>query len=244
MLRLHVRLRDVLGIVLAAGCHVYDDGLLSARVTPPEDAARALDASAGVDAPRDADLVGERDRPSRDAGSAGSGGTPGDTMRGSNATDPLAADSGSEDSAAGDATTAIDDDDAGVPPNPAPCTEAGGSVWPDNGHCYFALRLPTTWFMSRDQCMSLGAHLAVLTSEREQAFVATLVTEAPRWLGLARFGAPAFSWVNGEAVSYENWERDAPSRRTEAGVALHHETHKWFDDSVNQAYGPLCEREP
>jgi hypothetical protein len=68
------------------------------------------------------------------------------------------------------------------------------------------------------------------------------VGSATRWLGLARFGAPAFSWIGGEAVSYENWEPGAPNVAGEAAAVLRNDTYLWFDAAVNAAHAPLCER--
>jgi hypothetical protein len=125
----------------------------------------------------------------------------------------------------------------------APCTDASGQVWQANGHCYFPLSVMNSWYVSRDRCRELGAHLVSITSKEEQAFVGALVGAAPRWIGLSRFGAPQFSWIDGESMTYENWEEGAPKLINEAGVALRNETSRWFDDVVTNLYGAVCERE-
>jgi hypothetical protein len=123
------------------------------------------------------------------------------------------------------------------------CTDAGGQVWRDNGHCYFPLSVMNSWFVSRDRCHELGAHLVSISSAAEQTFVSSLIGSAPRWTGLSRFGAPAFSWIDGESMTYENWEPGAPNQTTEAAVAMRNATFLWFDDKVSQAYSAICERQ-
>jgi hypothetical protein len=130
-----------------------------------------------------------------------------------------------------------------VTPPVAPCTDASGQVWQTNGHCYFPLSVMNSWYVSRDLCRELMAHLVSITSKEEQAFVSALVGSAPRWIGLSRFGAPQFSWVDGESMTYENWEAGAPKLVNEAAVALRNETFLWFDDDVKTQYGAVCERE-
>jgi hypothetical protein len=113
-----------------------------------------------------------------------------------------------------------------------------------NGHCYFPLSVMNSWYVSRDRCRELAGHLVSITSKEEQAFVSALVGSAPRWIGLSRFGAPQFSWIDGESMTYENWEEGAPKLVSEAAVALRNETFRWFDDDVKVLYGAVCEREP
>lgn len=131
----------------------------------------------------------------------------------------------------------------GTPVVAVPCTDAGGRTWEDNGHCYFPLSVMNSWFVNRDRCRELGAHLVSISSATEQAFVTGLVGTGPRWTGLSRFGAPAFSWIDGESVTYENWEAGAPNQKSEAAVAVRNGTYLWFDDKVSQAYAALCERQ-
>ena len=121
--------------------------------------------------------------------------------------------------------------------------DANGQVWKLNGHCYFALSVMNNWYVSRDRCRELGAHLVSITSAEEQAVVSALIGSAPRWIGLSRFGAPQFSWIDGASMTYENWEEGAPTRRSEAAVAIRNETHRWFDQRLETPAGAVCERE-
>jgi hypothetical protein len=126
---------------------------------------------------------------------------------------------------------------------PAACGDANAKLWSGNGHCYFPLTEMNTWFVNRDLCNKVGAHLATIGSASEQSFVNTLVGSASRWIGLARFGAPAFTWIDGEEMTFENWEAGAPNQTVEAAAVIRNDTWLWFDDSVKQARPALCERE-
>jgi Lectin C-type domain len=243
-----------------SACHAYDETLVqtaqhSQRRSPRSDAGEHADSgdassaevdasSAPIDEPTvDAGLQGDAavsdrdaapdDRGTEDTPRAGAGGTAGAAGSGGASSGPPAMPTDSQ-GAAGAAPTA---------PPAAVCTDASGQVWHMNGHCYFPLSVMNSWYVSRDRCRELSAHLVSITSKEEQTFVSALVGAAPRWIGLSRFGAPQFSWVDGESMTYENWEEGAPKLVNEAAVALRNETFRWFDDAVTTSYGAVCERE-
>lgn len=122
------------------------------------------------------------------------------------------------------------------------CGEPDSAIWSGNGHCYFPLSALASWNVSRDACSQRGAQLVTITSSDEQAFVAGLVATTPRWIGLSKFGAPAFTWIDGEALSYTNWDAGAPAVSGEVAAALRDGTQKWFDDAVTASHAALCER--
>jgi hypothetical protein len=82
-----------------------------------------------------------------------------------------------------------------------------------------------------------------ITSAAEQSFVAALVGGTTRWTGLSRFGAPSFSWVGGEAVTFTNWASGEPNQSGEAAAAIATGTLKWIDDPVTTTHGAICERD-
>jgi hypothetical protein len=96
--------------------------------------------------------------------------------------------------------------------------------------------------VSRDNCSGAGAKLATITSAAEQAFVGSLVGATSRWIGLSRFGAPAFSWISGEAVTYTNWEATEPNASGEAAALIRTGTLGWFDVLVTESHPAICER--
>ena len=247
MLGTRARLRHVMVVGLAISCRVYDESLIEGAATRSADEPDSgADGSIGkpplpperVPAVIDSGLA-------RDTSAGGSGGVSGGagaagaSGAGGSADDATAA-AGSGGHDGGDA---VADEDAGPPPEPAPCTEVGGKVWTNNGHCYFPIAVVNTWYMNRDRCNQLGARLVSIASEEEQRFVAAVVGAQPSWTGLSRFGAPYFTWLGSEPVTYENWEDGEPGSMTESAVALRGGTAEWFDDPVTTQYGAICERQ-
>jgi hypothetical protein len=124
----------------------------------------------------------------------------------------------------------------------AECTEPGAVVWAANGHCYYPLFGSASWNVSRDNCNRDGAQLVTITSAAEQAFVGALVGASSRWLGLSRFGAPAFTWLGGEALTYTNWEAGEPDETTEAAGVIQSGSLRWIDDVTSAGHTAICER--
>jgi hypothetical protein len=116
-------------------------------------------------------------------------------------------------------------------------------VWSENNHCYFPIAGPSTWNVSRDTCSGAGAHLVTITSSAEQSFAAALVGATTRWTGLSRFGAPSFTWLGGEGLTYTNWASGEPNQSGEAAAAIATGTFKWIDDAVTTTHGAICERD-
>lgn len=124
------------------------------------------------------------------------------------------------------------------------CSEEGGKVWPQNGHCYFPSNDSLSWYVSRDTCKNVGANLVTVTSAAEQFFIDSFIdTTTSRWIGLCNFGAAHFSWVSGETVSYENWETIEPTPTAGSGVIVQNATFKWLDKPVDALYPAICERQ-
>lgn len=260
----------VVGVLATAGCHAYDESLLRVQrgnrgsASRSDPSSETLDAATGLpdsgsgdlepgDASADSaaaaadassDRGDETARPSDASVSSGNGGA------GSSGEGGAPAAGGGKGTAGAGGTAGMPSDSAsggaagsGNAPPAVTCTEAGGRIWPASGHCYFPLSVRNSWFISRDRCSELKAHLVSIAGADEQTFVSGLVSSAPAWIGLSRFGAPAFSWVDGQSVTYENWDTDAPNLTNEAAVALRPETFFWFDDDVSAQHPAICERE-
>ena len=124
----------------------------------------------------------------------------------------------------------------------AGCTETGARRWTDNGHCYIPIDQTQSWNLSRDRCVALGARLVTITSPAEQLFVADLLGARSRWLGLSKFGAPAFSWISGAPLDYTHWQAGAPAATGEVAALVRADTQEWVDESISTAHAALCER--
>jgi hypothetical protein len=112
-----------------------------------------------------------------------------------------------------------------------------------SGHCYFVHSTALSWHQSRDECRNLGAHLATITSEREQSFVARFQLETEIWIGLSKFGAPGFSWITNEELSFTRWEPDAPGPSQESAALIVPGTGSWSDRAPHELHPGLCEIE-
>jgi hypothetical protein len=248
----------VFGVLVQFGCDAYDETLLTAHRARGSNAGRTGSAAKGdaasaeeFDAAAAIDEDIGKPGTSRDAGHKSDSAV---SIRDASAEEGETDDGGSEvgsggraggaGGASGSSAGGTSGSSAGSGgSSPAPCADANGRAWGDNGHCYFPLSVMNSWYVSRDRCSELGAHLVSITSAEEQTFVNGLVGSSARWIGLARFGAPAFSWVDGAVMTYENWENGAPTLATEAAAAVRSDTFLWFDDQVSQVHGAICERQ-
>jgi hypothetical protein len=100
-----------------------------------------------------------------------------------------------------------------------------GVRWETNGHVYELIVTGSalSWTAARDQAVSLGGHLATLTSAAENEFVyrqvigsaARSATAGP-WIGGfqdpvdAAVPTEAWKWVTGEPWSFTAWAQGAP----------------------------------
>lgn len=115
-----------------------------------------------------------------------------------------------------------------------------------DGHCYFPIN-KRTYTVARDFCVSLGAHLATITSAGEQEFLKTFGATDDRWIGIARaegtpMTASSYKWITGEPVSYTAW--DAMEPNFSGPCVRMRNTGLWADQGcTNSIYG-ICEREP
>jgi Ca2+-binding RTX toxin-like protein len=98
--------------------------------------------------------------------------------------------------------------------NPVQWTTASGG----NGH-FYALTSgdPTDWHTAETQAVSLGGHLASITSAAEQSFIVdTFLTGATErsiyWIGLTDEAVEGtFVWSSGEPVTYTSWQSGEPN---------------------------------
>jgi hypothetical protein len=254
-------LRFVLIVALFSGCSVYDDLSLDA----PNGAGRGGQSNDSrkpwMDGATESAVVGNEsgtDRSGSDSGRSdsgfiedsgtsggGVGGRAGGGGRGKGGSGGVV--SGSGGASAGSGASGNGGASAGAGNTGGTgvkCSEEGGKVWPENGHCYFPSKDSLSWYVSRDNCKNVGANLATITSATEQFFINSFVdTTTSRWIGLCNFGADHFSWISGEPVSYQNWETTEPTPSAGSGVIVQSATFKWLDKPVDDLYPAVCERQ-
>ena len=128
-----------------------------------------------------------------------------------------------------------------------------------NGHSYKVYAQKKSWTEAKAHCESLGGHLVTITSQEEQDFVSSLVTEKniASWIG-ASWSNNQFVWVTGETFNYTNWDQGEPSHNFNSskepyvGIYANNTdteystTGKWnnFRASTDTIQGFVCEWEP
>jgi hypothetical protein len=106
---------------------------------------------------------------------------------------------------------------ATIPPVIESCDMLDGAVSMDeSGNCYRINADLLTFGDARDACIATGGHLVTINSEAEDDFVHDLLDDA-HWLGATdgrangMKGVAPYTWVNGDAWDYSNWEDGQPN---------------------------------
>jgi len=128
------------------------------------------------------------------------------------------------------------------------CAGQGEHVDPTTNVCYrFVDAVLLSWGQARDDCTAWDGDLAAITSEAEQAFVATLVASSAWIGGNDKLVEGTFVWSDGEPFGYTHWAPGEPNNANDAedcievNVAL---GLQWNDNVCPDAKPHLCERRP
>ena len=104
-----------------------------------------------------------------------------------------------------------------IPPIIESCDMLDAAVTRDEaGNCYRINADLLTFGAARDACIAAGGHLVTINSESEDDFVHDLLDDA-HWLGATdgrangMAGVAPYTWVNGDAWEYSNWEDGQPN---------------------------------
>jgi hypothetical protein len=125
----------------------------------------------------------------------------------------------------------------------AACRGRVGYVSSESGHCYLVVEQPATWYVARDMCGEIQAHLASVTSAQEQRFIASFDRPETVWIGLSNFGSNYFSWITSENYAFSAWAVDAPATLAESGVIMLADAALWSNRPPDQRHASLCELE-
>lgn len=81
------------------------------------------------------------------------------------------------------------------------------------GHAYFYASQEVSWEAANALAQAMGGHLAVITSEAENDFVAQdVLNGALAWIGLKETNREGrFAWVAGKRPRYDNWGPNEPN---------------------------------
>nr|XP_055075151.1 C-type lectin domain family 4 member F-like [Misgurnus anguillicaudatus] len=115
------------------------------------------------------------------------------------------------------------------------------------------------WTSSRAMCVSMGADLVTITSQKEQDFLVSKVKES-HWIGLNDLETEGrWVWVNNKTLEEtrvefwhkrtseksepDNWKVEDPSGENCASLGLHSShLHNWFDNSCKRLKRFICEK--
>ncbi|MCD7774754.1 MAG: C-type lectin domain-containing protein [Clostridiales bacterium] len=103
-----------------------------------------------------------------------------------------------------------------------------------NGNYYLLYENSFTWDEADRYCKALGGHLATITSQDEQNYIAMLFSQSTKdgcWLG-GELTAGSFNWVTNENMTYTNWAIDEPNNylnRNETCMIMLSSTMEWYD---------------
>ncbi|MBR6969065.1 MAG: CotH kinase family protein [Ruminococcus sp.] len=96
-----------------------------------------------------------------------------------------------------------------------------------------------TWEDAKNYCESIGGHLAVITSENEQAEIFDAInaqssTKPFYWLGASRGNDGNFKWITNESMSYTRWDSGKPDnyRGLEHYMIIMKNNGKWDDNEL------------
>lgn len=102
---------------------------------------------------------------------------------------------------------------------------AGPVTNPANGHAYYVVTgFPGsvgTWSQARSEAIALGGDLVTINDADENAFVLNFVRSSfttstsfgSAFIGLQRPPGGSFSWVSGDALTYQSWAPGNPSEQ-------------------------------
>jgi TPR repeat protein len=113
------------------------------------------------------------------------------------------------------------------------------------GHTFKFIPIKKSWNKAKNDAEKLGGYLVCINSEREQKFIADLITidnkVMPTWIGLTDEQSEGdFRWVNGEVVQYRNWLPNQPDNYDHYGskqnyVWLGYKNSSQWDDVYEHA---------
>src|SRR5579862_4024442 len=118
------------------------------------------------------------------------------------------------------------------------------SITSFKGHDYSYFNTATNWAAANNNCSALGGHLVSITSAAENQFVYNLGGLTPAWIGFTdSVTEGTFLWVNGDAVTYTNWQAGYPNGGVAANDAQFSATGSgtWVDAAGTASLPYVCE---
>ncbi len=135
-----------------------------------------------------------------------------------------------------------------------------GKKDPSTFHCYWVHEGTfgdAPWSEAVKRCKDEGGHLAIVGSAAENGFL-SVVHDGEHWLGatdgrdLKASGAGTYTWVDGSALSYSNWNPGEPNANESTcwfdkcyeHCLVETKSGKWDDRRCDLEYDYICEWDP
>lgn len=117
-----------------------------------------------------------------------------------------------------------------------------------NGRCYKYVATHMTWADAELHCVSQGANLVSIHSQKEDAFVRDLIknfdpAQGRTWLGLSDLHKEGrWMWSDGCAVKFVFWYAGEPTnyQGQEHCVHTNYRELKWNDVRCSSTYSSVC----
>ena len=129
------------------------------------------------------------------------------------------------------------------------CEDSGWAIEPERHHAYRVFFAQPSWRVARDTCVRWGGHLATIGDAAEQEFISARFF-GTFWLGgtkTAAGTASPFSWITGEAFTFENFAAGEPDNGVQPSCLALGDDRRWHDrpcdGSLRGPYGFICEVE-
>lgn len=130
-----------------------------------------------------------------------------------------------------------------VPSEPAYSCPSSWNLY--GASCYQRWEQQKTWTQAENLCGAQGGHLTSIETVVENAFVRSLVSSGPTWIGMHEPGKEGVRvWSDGSAVNYTNWGNGQPnnvSRENVQDCVLMRVNGRWFDNSCIKNHSYVCE---
>ncbi len=135
------------------------------------------------------------------------------------------------------------------------CAAATPVQDPGSGHWYEVVTSSITWNDAKTAAQAssysgMNGHLATITSQEENNFVANLGSVDSYWLGGFQPAGSSepdgdWQWVTGESWSYTNWNGGEPNNMGDENALQFWSSNVWNDENGNSMKGGyIVEYEP
>ncbi|MEO0779205.1 MAG: lectin-like protein, partial [Bacteroidota bacterium] len=114
-----------------------------------------------------------------------------------------------------------------------------------NDHKYYASNGTARWDDAQAACAANGGHLVVINDDAENTFIFNNLNTSSGsiWTGLNTLSSPNdFQWVNGDPVTYLNWQAGEPNGSgTNQAARMKQSTGEWTDRPISNLYDYILE---